>query len=68
MAAEVTPSGTDFQVGATAALFAIQPQRPGNVFQLSPDARRFLVNTSVVEQNSQPLTLVVPWTAAIGRK
>jgi len=67
MAVETTPSGTDFRVGATATLFAIQPQRPGNVFNMSPDARRFLVNTSVVEQNSQPLTLVVPWTAAIGR-
>jgi Tol biopolymer transport system component len=68
VAAEVTPSGTDFQVGATTPLFTIQPQRPGNVFQMSPDARRFLVNTSIVEQNTQPLTLVIPWTAAIGRK
>ncbi len=68
MAVEVSTSGTDFQVGASATLFAIQPQRPGNVFDMSPDARRFLVNTSVVEQNSQPLTLVVPWTAAIEQK
>ncbi len=63
MAVTVTPSGTDFQVGAATVLFAIQPQRPGRVFDMSPDARRFLVNTSVVEQDSQPLTLVVPWTA-----
>jgi Tol biopolymer transport system component len=67
MAAEVMPTATDFQVGATTALFAIQPQRPGNVFDMSPDARRLLVNASVVDQNSQPLTLVVPWTAAFDK-
>jgi Tol biopolymer transport system component len=68
MAVEVNITATDFQVGAATALFAIQPQRPGNVFDMSPDARRFLVNASIVEQNSQPLTLVVPWTAAIQQK
>jgi len=67
-AVEVNPTATDFQIGASAALFAIQPQRPGNPFDMSPDGRRFLVNSSVVEQNSQPLTLVVPWTASIDRK
>jgi hypothetical protein len=65
MAAEVTPSGTDFQIGSTTRLFPIQPQRPGNIFCMYPDARRFLINMSVVELNSQPLTLVVPWTAAL---
>jgi hypothetical protein len=34
---------------------------------MSPDARRLLVNASVVDQNSQPLTLVVPWTAAFDK-
>ncbi len=68
MAVDVNPTGTDFQVGVSKTLFEIQPQRPGNVFAMSSDARRFLVNTSIVDQNSQPLTLVVPWTAAIDRK
>jgi eukaryotic-like serine/threonine-protein kinase len=67
-ATEVTPAGTDFQVGVTTALFPIQPQRPGNLFTMSSDARRFLVNMSVVEQSSDPISLVVPWTAAIPRK
>lgn len=64
MTVEVNPTAADFQVGRATALFAIQPQRPGNVYDMSPDARRFLVNASILEQNSQPLTLVVPWTAA----
>ena len=68
MTVEVNPTAADFQVGRATALFAIQPQRPGNVFDMSPDARRFLVNTSIVEQNAQPLTLVVPWTAGIPQK
>ena len=68
MTVEVNPTAADFQVGRATALFAIQPQRPGNVFDMSPDARRFLVNASILEQNSQPLTLVVPWTAEIQRK
>jgi Tol biopolymer transport system component len=67
-AVEVNLAGSDFQVGAAKPLFEIRPQRPGNVYDMSPDARRFLVNTSIVDQNTQPLTLVVPWTAAIDRK
>jgi Tol biopolymer transport system component len=59
-----TPSG-DFQIGASTPLFQIQPQRPGNIFDMSPDGQRFIVNASFVDLNSAPLTLVVPWTAAI---
>jgi eukaryotic-like serine/threonine-protein kinase len=68
VATEVTPSATDFQVGAATSLFMIQPQRPGNVFDMSPDGHRFLVNMSIVSPNSQPLTLVVPWTGALKGK
>ncbi|HKQ97438.1 MAG TPA: hypothetical protein VJV75_06155, partial [Candidatus Polarisedimenticolia bacterium] len=63
----VTPSANDFVVGAPTTLFAIQAQRPGNVFEMAPDGHRFLVNRSVVDANAQPLTLVVPWTADIVR-
>jgi len=68
MAVDVSPSATDFQVGASTTLFQIQPQRPGNIIQMSPDARRFLINSSVVAQQIQPLTLVVPWTSALDKK
>jgi eukaryotic-like serine/threonine-protein kinase len=68
VAVAVNPSGIDFQVGAGTTLFAIQVVRPGNLFEMSPDARRFLVNAPVADQNAQPLTLVVPWTAAIAQK
>ena len=68
VAVAVNPAGMDFQVGAGTTLFPIQVVRPGNLFEMSPDARRFLVNAPVADQNAQPLTLVVPWTAAIAQK
>jgi Tol biopolymer transport system component len=62
----VTPSASgDFQVGASTPLFQVQPQRPGAIWDMSPDGQRFIVNSSIVDVNSQPLTLVVPWTATI---
>jgi Tol biopolymer transport system component len=68
MAVAVTPSAEDFQVGASTVLFPVQPQRPGNIYDMTPDAQHFIVNTSVVDLNAQPLTLVVPWTAAIAAR
>jgi Tol biopolymer transport system component len=65
---EINPSGADLQVGGATSLFQIQVVRPGNLFEMSPDGKRFLVNAPIVDQNAQPLTLVVPWTAALGRK
>ena len=64
----VVASADDFQVGATTPLFTIQPQRPGNIFDMTADGQRFIVNNSVVDLNAQPLTLVVPWTAELAKK
>jgi Tol biopolymer transport system component len=68
VAVAVSPSATDFQVGAAATLFQIAPQRPSNIFQMSPDARRFLVNMTVLSQQSQPLVLVDPWTSVLDKR
>jgi Tol biopolymer transport system component len=68
MAVPLTSTAEDIRVGAAAPLFAVMPQRPGNIYDMSPDARRFLVNSSVVDLDAQPLTLVVPWTDAIPRR
>ncbi len=68
VAVAVSPVGADFQIGASTTLFGIRPQRPGNIFDMTSDGRRFLVNSSVLDQNAQPLTLVVPWTASIEKR
>jgi Tol biopolymer transport system component len=65
MAAEVSASGDTFDVGRTQPLFEVRSQRPGNVFDVTPDGQRFLVNTASVAFNSAPMTLVVNWPAAL---
>jgi Tol biopolymer transport system component len=37
----------------------------GNTYDLAEDDQRFLVNTPVAEEDSQPLTVVINWTAAL---
>jgi Tol biopolymer transport system component len=68
MSVAVTITGNELQVGTAAPLFQVQPQRPGNVYAMTADASRFLVNTVVVDPNSQPLALVIPWTAVIPKR
>ena len=50
-------------MGAVKPLFQTRPQRPGNVYDASRDAQRFLVNTSSAQKSTTPVTLVVNWTA-----
>jgi len=68
MAAEVSAGGGTFQVGRTQPLFEIRPQRPGNIFDVTPDGQRFLVNTATQAQTSAPMTLVVNWPAELKKK
>jgi serine/threonine protein kinase len=37
----------------------------GNTYDVAEDDQRFLVNTPVAEEASQPLTVVINWTAAL---
>jgi Tol biopolymer transport system component len=67
MAAEVSARGDSFEVGRTVPLFEVRAQRPGNVFDVTPDGQRFLVNTAIEVQNPVPLTLMVNWPAALRR-
>ncbi|HEV8700940.1 MAG TPA: protein kinase [Candidatus Polarisedimenticolia bacterium] len=68
MAAAVSVRGDTFEVGGTQQLFEIRSQRPGNVFDVTPDGQRFLVNTATQAQNSVPMTLVVNWPAELKKK
>jgi Tol biopolymer transport system component len=65
MAAAVSAQGDTFDVGRIEPLFEVRSQRPGNVFDVTPDGQRFLVNTASESQSSAPMTLVVNWPAAL---
>jgi len=67
MSAEVSAHGDTFEVGRTQPLFEVRSQRPGNVFDVTPDGQRFLVNIASEAQSSAPMTLVVNWPAALRR-
>jgi Tol biopolymer transport system component len=69
MAVPVTTAGS-FEAGAPAPLFTTRVPPTGltgdrNHFIVSPDGQRFLVNNLVAEGNSQPITLVLNWAAAL---
>ncbi len=68
MAAEVNGQGATLEVGAVRALFEARRGGPGNVYDVTADGQRFLVNTAVEQKApSAPITLVINWTADLKR-
>ncbi len=72
MAVEVKPGG-DFSAGLPMALFEAPIRIEGiteshSAFAVSADGRRFLVNAIAEEAAHVPITVVVDWTAEIGKK
>ena len=70
MAAAVNGEGPQFEVGAVRPLFVTQAQVTGSrsPFDVSADGQRFLLNTHVKGgAASEPITLVVNWTAGLAR-
>ena len=67
MAAAVSASGENFEVGEVKQLFALP--RVGRRFSCdaSPDGHRFLAVTARPEAGSEPLTLVQNWPALMKR-
>jgi Tol biopolymer transport system component len=54
-----------FHAGAPVPLFAVHPVTSGNVYDVAPDGKRFLVNTLPADQGSPPLSLLVNWTTLV---
>jgi hypothetical protein len=54
MAAEVSARGDTLEVDRPQPLFEVRRQRPGNVFDVTPDGQRFLVNTFSETQTPRP--------------
>ncbi len=65
MAVEVRPSAASFEVGALKVLFPTRPIRTGSAYDVTPDGKRFLVNSLAGKADTTPVTLVVNWTAGL---
>jgi Tol biopolymer transport system component len=61
MVSEVNVKGETFEVGVIRPLFEIRPGGPGNVYDVTTDGQRFLVNAAVEQQITAPITLVLNW-------
>ena len=73
MVATVNGQGSAFEVAAVHGLFEVLPGSRylgygvGSNYDVSPDGQRFVVNTAVSGQTTAPITLIVNWTAVIGK-
>jgi Tol biopolymer transport system component/predicted Ser/Thr protein kinase len=71
MAAPVI-SGTNFDSGTPVTLFQTAPREPVSVMDMfvydaSRDGQRFLVNTQVKQADTQPMTIILNWTAKLNK-
>jgi eukaryotic-like serine/threonine-protein kinase len=67
MAAKVETSPA-LRIGAAQLLFQTGPQAPGVSYDASADGQKFLLTNVQFEEASQPLTVVLNWTAGLGRE
>jgi len=67
MAVEVKGQEATLEVGAARVLFDIQPGNPisGYQYDVTSDGQHFLVNTSVAQKASSPITVVINWAAGL---
>ncbi len=69
MVARVSGSEKSFEVIDVNPLFGTKLSLEiGSKYDVSPDAKRFLTNSSLERGTVSPITLVVNWTAAVQRK
>ncbi len=66
MVAEVDTRGAEFKVESVRSLFQLDGRPTG--YDLTPDAKRFLVALPDKEAAAQPITLALNWTLALKRK
>ena len=70
MAVEVKGDGSTFEAGIPNALFEVRvPSFPGarNHYVVTADGQRFLVTSLLEETVSQPIKVVLNWTADLKR-
>ena len=71
MAVPVT-TGANFEARTPVALFQASPRQPIPIFDLfvydvTRDGQRFLINTQVKEAETQPMSVVLNWTAKLDK-
>jgi hypothetical protein len=71
MAAPVM-TGTKFDAGTPVVLFQATPRQPVVsadlfVYDVSRDGQRFLINTPVKQADSQPMSIILNWSAKLNR-
>jgi Tol biopolymer transport system component len=65
MAAAVNGAGAAFQVSGVRPLFDVRAGGPRSAYDVTPDGKRFLVNTTKEDAMPAPITLVVNWQAVL---
>ncbi len=66
VAVDVSARGDEFVAGIPRILFQANPRRtPAWQFDVSPDGKRFLINSAAEQTEAAPLTLVHSWEAAL---
>jgi len=67
MAAAVNGRGASFEVGAVKPLFETRRTVARSAYAVAADGQRFLINTAPEQAASAPITVVVNWTAGVGK-
>jgi len=65
--AAVNGRGASFEVGAVKPLFQTRRAGPRSQYDVTADGQRFLINTAPEQAASAPITVVVNWTAGVGK-
>ncbi len=60
-------AGKTFEAGVPKPLFQTRTPSVGSIYDVSADGQRFLVNTSLGDETSAPITLVLNWTSDLNR-
>lgn len=69
MSAEISQQNGDPVIGKVRPLFRIRvASSPHRVFDVSPDGKRFLINSVLPLSAPEPITLVVNWDAELKKK
>jgi Tol biopolymer transport system component len=69
MAAPTAESGGEFQSGQPQVLFQTRPlpRTPYNLFDVTPDGQRFLVNVPMEWSSSAPINVSMNWASKLGK-
>lgn len=63
--AEIETSGSQIKIGKVQILFNIAGQRPGNIYDVTDDGQKFLVNSKISSLSKSKVIFVDNWDAEI---